>query len=39
MKNIDDCYDHYLKKEVSLLAGVFENFNDTYLRAWTLSLF
>ena len=32
MKNIGDYHDHYLKKDVSLLAGVFEKFVDTCLK-------
>ena len=31
MKNIDDYDDHYLKKDVLLLADVFEKFIDTCL--------
>ena len=27
-----DYHDHYLKKDVSLLAVVFENFTETYLK-------
>ena len=26
MKNMGDCHDHYLKKDVLLLADVFEKF-------------
>ena len=29
---MDDYHDHYLKKDVLLLAAVFENFIDTYLK-------
>ena len=32
MKNIADYHDHYLKKDVLLLADVFENFIDTCLQ-------
>ena len=35
-KNMDDYQDHYLKKDVLLLAGVFENFIDTYLKFYKL---
>ena len=30
--NIGDYRDHYLKKDVLLLADVFEKFIDTYLK-------
>ena len=29
MKNMSDYHDHYLKKDVLLLADVFEKFTDT----------
>ena len=32
MKNMGDYHDHYLKKDVLLLADVFEKFIDTCLR-------
>ena len=32
MKNMEDYHDHYLKKNVLLLADIFEKFNDTYLK-------
>ena len=32
MKNMGDYHDHYLKKDVLLLANVFEKFIDTYLK-------
>ena len=32
MKNIGDYYDHYLKKDVLLLADIFEKFIDTHLK-------
>ena len=32
MKNMDDYHDHYLKKDVLLLAYVFEKFTDTCLK-------
>ena len=28
MKNMGDCHDHYLKKDVLLLTDVFEKFID-----------
>ena len=31
VKNMDDCHDHYLKKDVLQLADVFEKFVDTCL--------
>ena len=32
MKNMGDYHDHYLKKDVLLLADVFEKFIDTCLK-------
>ena len=32
MKNMVDYLDHYLKKDVLLLANVFEKFTDTCLK-------
>ena len=32
MKNMGDCHDHYLKKDVLLLANVFEKFIGTCLK-------
>ena len=32
MKTMDDYHDHYLKKDVLLLADVFEKFIDTCLK-------
>ena len=32
MKNIGDYHDHYFKKDVLLLADVFEKFIDTSLK-------
>ena len=32
MKNMGDYHDNYLKKDVLLLANVFEKFIDTYLK-------
>ena len=32
MKNMGDCHDHYLKKDVLLLANVFEKFVDSCLK-------
>ena len=32
MKNMSDYHDHYLKKDVLLLADVFEKFTSTCLK-------
>ena len=36
MTNMVDYHDHYLKKDVSLLADVFEKFIDTCLKFYRL---
>ena len=36
MKNIGDYHDHYLKKDVLLLADVFEKFIGTCLKFYEL---
>ena len=36
MKNMDDYHDHYLKKDVLLLADVSEKFIDTCLKFYRL---
>ena len=36
MKNMGDYHDHYLKKDVLLLADAFEKFIDTYLKYYEL---
>ena len=36
MKNMGDCHNHYLKKDVLLLADVFEKFIDTCLQFYGL---
>ena len=36
LKNMSDCYDHYLKKDVLLLADVFEKFIDTCFKFYGL---
>ena len=36
MKNMGDYYDHYFKKDVLLLADVFEKFIHTYLKYYGL---
>ena len=38
MKNMGDYHNHYLKKDVLLLADVFEKFIDTYLKFYRLDL-
>ena len=38
MKNMSDYHDHYFKKDVSLLADVFEKFIDTCLKFYKLDL-
>ena len=39
MKNMGDYHDHYLKKDVLLLADVFETFIDTCLKYYELDPF
>ena len=34
LKNMGDYHDHYLKKDVLLLADVFEKFTDTCLKCY-----
>ena len=34
MKNIGDYHDHYLRKDILLLADVFEKFIDTCLKCY-----
>ena len=36
MKNMGDYHDHYLKKDVLLLADVYEKFTDTCLKNYGL---
>ena len=36
LKNMGDYHDHYLKKDVLLLADVFEKFIDTCLKCYEL---
>ena len=36
MKNMDDYHDHYLKKDVLLLADVFDKFIATCLKLYGL---
>ena len=38
MKNMSDYHDHYLKKDVLLLADVFETFINTCLKYYKLDL-
>ena len=38
MKNMGDYHDHYSKKDVLLLADVFEKFIDTCLKFYELDL-
>ena len=37
MKNMSDYHDHYLKKDVLLLADVFEKFIGTCLKYYELN--
>ena len=39
IKDMDDYRDHYLKKDVLLLADVFEKFIDLYLKFYGLHPF
>ena len=36
MKNMGDYHDHYLRKDVLLLADIFEKFIDTCLKLYKL---
>ena len=36
MKDISDCHNHYWRKDVLLLAHVFEKFIDTYMKFYGL---
>ena len=36
MENMGDCHHHYLKKDILLLADVFEKFIDTCLKFYGL---
>ena len=36
MKNMSDFHNHYLKKNALLLADIFENFVDTYVKFYGL---
>ena len=38
MKNMGDYHNHYLKKDVLLLADVFKKFNDTCLKLYRFYL-
>ena len=38
MKNTGDYHDHYLKKDVLLLADVYEKFINTSLKYYKLDL-
>ena len=38
MKNMGDYHDHYLKKDVLLLADVFEKFISTCIKHYELDL-
>ena len=39
MKNMGDYHDHYLKKDILLLANVFEKFIETHLKFCKLDPF
>ena len=36
MENMSDYHNHYLKKDVLLLADVFKNFSGTFLKLYGL---
>ena len=38
MKNVIDCHDYYLKKDMLLLADVFEKFTSESLKFYKLDL-
>ena len=38
LKNVGDYRDHYFKKDVLLLADIFEKFIDTCLKSYELDI-